>query len=66
MLMQEEKVKKFKAFSGNYQRLDGKQLKDAIVNEEEEEYDPRKHRLPSGVRDKMFVKSFTGAGVRLN
>lgn len=67
MLIEEEKVKKFKAFSGNYRRLDGKQVAyDPADHTDEEEYDPRKHRLPNGVRDNLFAKSFGGKGVKLN
>lgn len=67
MLMEEEKTKKFQAFSGNYQRLDGKQVKgDPTVQDKEEDYDPRKHKLPNGVREHIFGPKFTGKGVRLN
>lgn len=67
MLMEQEKVKRFKAFSGNYQRLDGKQVKlDPSQDNDEEEYDPRKNKLPNGVRENMFTKSFVGKGIKLN
>lgn len=65
--MEKETVKKFKAFSGNYQRLDGKQVKmDPSAHEEDEEYDPRKHKLSTGVRQDLFGKTFAGQGIRLN
>lgn len=65
--MEEEKSSRFKAFSGNYRRLDGKEVKgDPTANDEEEEYDPRKNKLPNGVRDNLFGNNFEGKGVRLN
>jgi hypothetical protein len=67
MLMEKENNKRFQAFSGNYQRLDGKQVKvDPTAKDDEEDYDPRKHRLPNGVRENMFGNSFAGKGIRVN
>lgn len=34
--------------------------------QEEEEYDPRKHRLPNGIRKKIIADDFKGKGVKIN
>ena len=61
MLMEKEQQKKFKAFQGNFRRLDGKEVKhDPTANDEEEEYDPRKHKLVGGVRENLFGNFFAG------
>lgn len=48
-------------FSGKATRIDGKvidQKKLAMKEEVKEEYDPRKHRLPNGVRRKIINDEF--------
>ena len=45
-------------------RFDGKTVKDDVVKRKEE-YDPRKHRLPNGVRKDIAVDPFSGQGVRI-
>lgn len=61
----DDKPKEFKAFSGGAQRLDGKPVKKSEMKEEEEEWNPRLHKLPRGVRASMNFDSFTGKGIKL-
>lgn len=57
--------KEFSEFTGKYQRMDGKTVKDDLAKKKEE-YDPRKHKLPNGVRkDTAFIDPFAGKGVRI-
>lgn len=54
----------FSAFTGNYQRLDGKKVK-GDPTAKVEEYDPRKHKLKHGIRDYNIETYFKGQGVSL-
>ena len=58
----------FSAFTGGFQRLDGKKVKiDPTVRETPDTYDPRKVRLINGVRSYgQLVNEFGGKGVRIN
>ena len=54
-------------FAGKGMRIDEKQVKPGqrkvSMNQEEEEYDPRKHRIHRGVRKN--TNDFTGKGVKM-
>lgn len=63
-LIQELETKEFKEFQGKHIRLDGKALKDDVVPKKEE-YDPRKHRLPRGVRASSSTEAFSGKGYKI-
>lgn len=67
VVMDEEKLPEgeFNAFSGKFQRLDGKSIKDEVIKKKEE-YDPRKCRLHNGVRKAVNSDPFSGKGLRLN
>ena len=55
-------------FSGAVTRIDGKKIdpnKMKIKEEEKEEYDPRKHRLPHGVRRKIINDEFAGKSLAI-
>lgn len=58
----------FSAFTGGFQRLDGKKVKiDPTVKENPDLYDPRKVRLVKGVRKYgQLVNEFAGKGVRIS
>lgn len=60
----DKEEKTFSEFTGKCQRLDGKAAPEGAVNKKEE-YDPRKFRLPNGVRKETFVDPFTGKGIRI-
>lgn len=62
--MKERENKEFAEFTGKFMRLDGKAVKDDVVKKKEE-YDPRKHRLPHGVRRDLVLETFSGKGVRI-
>lgn len=50
-------------FSGKSTRIDGKVTdpkKQKIIEDVKEEYDPRKHRIPNGVRRKIIKEEFVG------
>lgn len=58
------KDKPFEAFSGKHARIDQKSLKEDMQRKKED-YDPRKHRLPNGIRKNLITESFAGKGIRL-
>lgn len=56
--------KPFSEFTGKHARIDNKTLKEDAAKKREE-YDPRKHRLPNGVRKNLITESFVGRGMRI-
>ena len=54
----------FREFRGKYQRLDGREVKN-LPHQEDDEYDPRQHRLPNGVRETFKEENFVGKKVRV-
>ena len=56
--------KEFNQFTGKHTRLDGKALKEDAIKRKEE-YDPRKHKLPNGVRKDTAIDPFSGKGVKI-
>lgn len=66
VVMDEEanKDKPFEAFSGKYLRIDEKSVKEDLARKREE-YDPRKHRLPNGIRQDLVTQTFAGRGIRI-
>lgn len=66
LVMDEEanKDKPFEAFMGKHSRIDEKALKEDMARKKEE-YDPRKHRLPNGIRQDLVTQTFAGRGIRI-
>lgn len=63
--IESNKDKEFSEFTGKHFRIDNKTLKEDL-SKKREEYDPRKHRLPNGVRkDLAPADAFAGKGVRI-
>lgn len=66
-VVMEEKAggkKEFSEFTGKHTRLDGKALKEDQTKKKEE-YDPRKNKLPNGVRTNLTTEVFSGKGLRI-
>jgi len=65
-IIAEQGESQFRAFRGNYQRLDGKEVKyDPVEHVTDTEYDPRSRRLKRGVRGVEIFDEFAGSGVRI-
>ena len=67
---EEEQTGEFSAFKGKALRMDGRRLSKATEEkmqkaEEEKQYDPRKHRIPQGIRTEWVDKKFSGIGTTI-
>lgn len=46
-------------------RIDSKTLSQSELNQQAQEYDPRKHKIPHGIRNEWFKGHFSGQGISL-